>query len=186
MSRAMRPARRINAGGYTLVEILVVVVVLGIAGALVVPTMGQAGVLRAQAGVRTVVSDIAFAQSDAIAAQERRAIIFDVPANRYTLVSVEGGLLDPVNAIFDPFRNGRRYEVSLGDGGFGGTALTSVVCGTATPWALVFDEFGAPVDGPISNAPIPSGTIIIDSEMNTFTVTVNGMTGLIQTQRVDK
>ncbi|TVQ61786.1 MAG: prepilin-type N-terminal cleavage/methylation domain-containing protein [Phycisphaerales bacterium] len=172
--------------GYTLVEILVVVVVLGIAGSLVVPTMGQAGVLRSQAGVRTVVSDITFAQSDAIAAQERRAVLFDVPGNRYWIVTTDGGILDPINAIYDPFRAGRVYEVRLNDGNFGGTRIESVVGGTNTPFAIVFDEFGAPVDGPASTAPIPSATVLIDSEMNTYNITVNGMTGLIQTVRTDK
>jgi len=58
----------------------VTVVVLGIAGALIIPAMGQVDVLRAQAAVRTLVSDITFAQADAAATQERRAILFGAVA----------------------------------------------------------------------------------------------------------
>ena len=67
-----RRARR----AYTLVEILIVVAVLGIAGALVIPSMSQTGVLRIQAAVRTLVADMTFMQADAMAFQSRRVMVF--------------------------------------------------------------------------------------------------------------
>ena len=62
---------------FTLIELLIVVVLLGIAGMLVVPAMGSVGVLRIQAAVRTLVSDLTFAQGDAIAQQHavNRAVV---------------------------------------------------------------------------------------------------------------
>ena len=64
------------ARAYTLLEVLVVVTILGTAAAIVVPSMGSAGNLRVQTAVREVIADITFAQSDAVAYQTRRAIIF--------------------------------------------------------------------------------------------------------------
>src|SRR5688572_202575 len=86
--RSRRPHTAHPARAYTLVEMLVVVAILGIAGALVIPSMGQAGVLRIHAAVRTLVSDLTFVQTDALAYQQRRAVIFDEDANSYTLAEV--------------------------------------------------------------------------------------------------
>ncbi|MBX3362550.1 MAG: type II secretion system protein [Phycisphaeraceae bacterium] len=58
----MGSLRRTTARAYTLIEVLVVVTVLGIAAALVIPEMSSAHSLRVQASVRTIVSDITFAQ----------------------------------------------------------------------------------------------------------------------------
>jgi prepilin-type N-terminal cleavage/methylation domain-containing protein len=60
-----RRARR----AYTLVEMLITVVILAIAAALVIPSMGQTGVLRVQGALRMVVSDLTTAQSDAVASK---------------------------------------------------------------------------------------------------------------------
>ena len=61
---------------YTLIELLLIVTLLGIAGALVIPSMSSSSVLRIQATVRTLVSDITFIQSDAMAYQSRRVMVF--------------------------------------------------------------------------------------------------------------
>ncbi|QKK08326.1 MAG: prepilin-type N-terminal cleavage/methylation domain-containing protein [Planctomycetota bacterium] len=52
-------------GAYTLVELLLVILIMGIAGALVIPQTSQAHVLRIHAAVRTLVADISYAQTDA-------------------------------------------------------------------------------------------------------------------------
>ncbi|MFK7885090.1 MAG: type II secretion system protein, partial [Phycisphaerales bacterium] len=52
-----RIANKANRTGYTLIEVLIVVVAMGIAGAVVIPSMGGAHVLKVQAAVRSVVAD---------------------------------------------------------------------------------------------------------------------------------
>ena len=61
---------------FTLVELLIAVTVMGIAGALVIPSMSQVGALRGQTAVRTIVADITYAQSEALAHQRRYVIVF--------------------------------------------------------------------------------------------------------------
>ena len=68
--------RTIQRSGYTLVEMLVTLVILGIAAAMLVPSLGAFGAIETQAAVRRLVSDIAFAQSEAVAHQRcSRALV---------------------------------------------------------------------------------------------------------------
>lgn len=170
--------------GYTLIEVLIVVVVLGIMGALIVPSMGTTSVLRIQASVRAIVSDITFAQSDALAYQQRRAVVFDTGAlNGYTLVEVKGAVIDPVaDAMYDPGGPGGRYIVSLNDPRFGGAQITfAEFDGDA---ALIFDEMGGPVIAPDSDTPSSGGRIIIEGSDQVFQITVEAFTGRVTVQKL--
>ena len=60
----MRCRTSVARQGYTLVELLVVVGVLAIAGTLLLPNLVDRGTFAIQAAARSVVSDIVFAQSD--------------------------------------------------------------------------------------------------------------------------
>ena len=62
--------------GFTLIELLITIAVLSIGMLLVIPSMAGTGVLRVQSVARTIVSDISFAQADAMAYQTRRMIWF--------------------------------------------------------------------------------------------------------------
>jgi prepilin-type N-terminal cleavage/methylation domain-containing protein len=160
---------------YTLIEILIVVVILGIAGALVIPTFGQTEILRIQAAVRTIVSDINLAQSDALARQQQRALVFDVPANRYVIVEVPGGVIDPnLNRI---------RSVNLNNAHKFHTTRLETVDFDGQP-VLVFDSMGGPVVAPGSNAPGTGGTIVISGSGSIFEIKVEAYTGRVSVRRL--
>ena len=188
------------ARGFTLVELLITVAVLGIAGALVVPAMSQTGDLRVQAGVRSIISDIAFAQADAMAYQTRRAIVFGqvskkgannvysfVPGNGYTVAEVTGASLDlSVNAMADPTEGGAPISRNLDDPRFGGASITSVnINGSST---LIFDELGGPVASLTGDSGPVGGTIDVSSPVPapgvTYRITIAPMTGRITVARI--
>lgn len=175
--------RGIARGGYTLLEVLVVVAVMGLAGALVIPSMDQAGVLRTQGAVRSVVSDIMFAQGDAVAAQQARAIVFDVPSNSYRVCAVLGSTIDLDNdVLFDHFGDGNRYIMDLNEPEFGATLLTEADF-DGTGAVLVFDEMGAPVTEVGGSSPSSGGTVTIQGQFHTFEVRVESFTGRVTTTR---
>ncbi len=183
-ARTTRRLRRVSTGAYTLVEVMVVVVIMGIAGAVVAPSMGQAGVLRIQAAVRTVVADITFAQMDALGYQEQRAIVFDVENNEYTLVQVNGTTIDvDADALYDNHGPGQRYRVSLNDEVFGGTRIESVDFDGDN--ILIYDEIGGPVATPGSSTLSDGGSIVLSGPLSRFRIDVAAFTGRVTVTRLD-
>ena len=78
---------------YTLIEILIVVTILGLAATMVVPRIAGRDRLTLQAAVRTLIADMGFAQSDALAQQEYRRLVFIDPdsdgwSTEYAIVRV--------------------------------------------------------------------------------------------------
>jgi prepilin-type N-terminal cleavage/methylation domain-containing protein len=164
-----------NRRGYTLIEILLVVVMLGIAGSLVIPSLGSTEVLRVQAAVRTVVGDINYAQSEALAHQRPHAVVFDVEENRYTIVEIVGGVLDPATNTIRTgnLNNSRKFHTSrLEAVDFDGFDV------------LVFDEMGGPVAGVGSSTPGAGGNIVISGSGSQFQVRVEAYTGRVSVVRL--
>lgn len=174
-----------GSGAYTLAEMLVTIVVIGIAAALVIPTMGEAGVLRIQAAVRTLVSDLSFAQTDALAYQQRRAVIFDEETNTYTVCEVvvsSGGDITYVPLFLGGGPDGE-YVIDFDLDGFDGARLRRPDFeGGPT---LHFDELGGPVQDGGSDQAAGVGTVYIDSDLATFRLDVAPFTGQISVEQVD-
>ena len=69
-------ARCARPRSYTLIELIMVMAVLALAAALLVPNIVGSDTMRAQAAVRLLIADLRFAQSDALANQEFRRVVF--------------------------------------------------------------------------------------------------------------
>lgn len=164
-----------SARGFTLVELLIVVTVLGIATAMVIPSMGSVGVLRVQAAVRTIVADITQAQSEALAYQRGRAIIFDSDANSWSVVEINGATLNPDADTL--------WKTSIKGKDFGDTRIISSDFDGDN--VLIFDEMGAPVEAPLSTSAAATGTIDIHGSGQTFRITVEAYTGRVVVSTVN-
>ncbi len=179
---ARRQRQHAPRRAFTLIEILITVAILGLAGALVIPAMGESHVLRVQAAVRTIVADITLAQSEAVAFQERRALLFDVPTSSYRLLEVPGDELDPeTNTMYDPARPSGLYIVDFLDARFGGSRITEVDF-DGEPY-LIFDALGGPVRDPASNEPGNGGFIRLTGSGSRFIITVEAFTGRVSVAR---
>lgn len=179
------PSRDRPTRGYTLIELLLVIVILGISAAVVIPQTGQAQVLRIHAAVRTLVSDITFAQTDALAYQQRRAIVFDEELNTYTIAEVvvsSGGEVSFIPLFMSGGPDGQ-YVIDFDMGGFDGARLR-LPDFEGGP-VLFFDEIGAPVADGASDAPAGVGTIYIDSDRSTFRIEISPFTGQVRVEHVD-
>lgn len=161
--------------GYTLVEVLIVVTVLGIAGAVAAPAFSQTGVLRVQAALRSIVADISEAQSEALAMQQSRAIVFDANSTSYTVVRVPGSTVDPVaDALFTTHVGGSRY----GEARFASVSFN----GGST---LIFDEMGSPVAAAGSSTPANEGSLEVTGSSQRFRIAVQPYTGRVVVSKVE-
>ena len=75
LTKATFPWRIIR--GFTLVEMLIVVVIVGIAGAIVVPHMLWGSQFGLQAATRMVIADLVYAQNEAVAHQTVCRVVFN-------------------------------------------------------------------------------------------------------------
>lgn len=165
MKRSARSVRR----AYTLVEVLVVVTILGICASMVAPTMTGSQGLRVQAAVRTLVADITEMQSDALAFQKGRALVFHTDENRYVTVEINGTSIDESldRLTTVTFSRSDFGEAKLSDADFDDAAV------------LIFDELGSPVTTPGGSTPASNGTIKISGAGESYQVTVEAYTGRV-------
>jgi prepilin-type N-terminal cleavage/methylation domain-containing protein len=164
--------------GFTLIEILVVVVILGIASAVIIPQLGSRDDINAAAAARLVMADIIYAQNSAIVQQKKFYIDFST-ANRYAIYD-DSSLSTPIkhpirhDAFITLFgqRGTPTQMVSTGDVNFGGYKV------------LQFDELGTPSGfDPVSKNEFPltatAGTVQVKSGTYTLTLQVQPYTGEI-------
>lgn len=177
--------------GYTLIEVLIVVTILGLAGALLVPYLSSKGDFDTQAAVRTLIADISFAQSDALANQGFRRVQFFEDGTGWCLVRVNeddlADAFDPVTAdyVYDPLAsNSERgaYVVNLRDRQqFSSVRVTSVNL-DAGQRSLTFDELG----GTVSTGGLPGtgGQVILTSPEASYQLDILPVTGKVRVTRL--
>lgn len=168
---------------YTLLELMIVIVLLGITAAVVAPNLRGSEPLRVQTAVRALASDIMFAQSDALAYQQRRAVVFDPDSNGYWIAEVNSDELDfDADAMYRIDGPDQRFLVSLDDLSGGAAQLISAEFDGEE--FLVFDELGGPVAGLTSETPSSGGNLVVGGDDGTrFRLRVEPYTGRVTVQR---
>jgi prepilin-type N-terminal cleavage/methylation domain-containing protein len=183
---AMQSNRIRSRAGFTLVEILAVVVILGIASAIIIPNMGTRDDMRVAAAARVVVADLIYAQNQAISTGKWVYVKFDTANNKYTLLSTasSGGdvsLTNPVTqtTYFQQFGASVRgwEQVSISSAVFNGTDATF-----RPMYTIAFDEIGSPYVFNYTNNQtndLQDGGVVITAGQFSTTVTVQPATGEI-------
>src|SRR6185436_12386921 len=129
-------------GGFTLVEILVVVIILGIAGAIIVPSIGSRDDLKAAAAARVIMADLIYTQNLAITSQGNRYMSFDTVNQQYTVTDAAGAVIQhPVNHTPYIQKFGGASQSSLPDLKLVSTSFVGI-SGTAQK-IIGFDELNA-------------------------------------------
>ncbi len=134
-----RPGHR---GGFTFIELIAVLVVLGIASAIAIPSLSTVTTTRAAAAQRQIVRDLTFARERAIASGTLHRVVFNAGTNSYALYTVAG--TNPAGttqtAITLP-GSGAPFTQSFASGEFAGASISSVSIGGGS--SVTFDWAGA-------------------------------------------
>lgn len=199
ITSSQRPAR----SGYTLIELLITIAILGIASAVLIPQMGNLSALEVQAAVRTIIADLSFAQSDALANQEFRRVHFYPDGSGYCLIRVAEGdffkafdysdaapVADAPEYIIDPLGGAgllERYIMNFEtDTRFQQVVIESVVI-DGNPLLpngtdITYDSLGGTVQSP--NTPGISGRIVVSSTDERFEIIIAPFTGKLTVKRL--
>lgn len=172
----LRGRRAVTRRGFTLVEILMVVIILGIAGAVLVPQIGSRDDLRAAAAARLVMSDLTYAQNRAIAQQKKHYVRF--VGQTYSVSDTNA--LVPIDHPLKPAQSNGQYVITFGANGTSGLQQCSI--GTvdfASQTIIGFNDLGEPFafDGVTETPLTASGTIIVQSGDVSLTIQIEPFTG---------
>jgi len=152
--------------GFTIVELLIVVVILAIIGLTALPMISSAGSVQIRSAANMISADLEYARSLAISRGQNFCVEFDKNTERYWIEDQAG------NVIPHPVKKGFDYIVDFqNDGRLNSVDITNVDFNmTAT---VLFDCLGSPDNG---------GTVILQADAHTTTISVEPVTGFISIQ----
>ena len=161
---------RTHHSGFTVMEILIVVVILAIAAMLAVPLISSAAGMQIRSAANMIAADLEYAKSMAISRGQNFSLVFDKTTESYRIENQDGNVIaHPVKKGFDyviDFRNdGRLSNVDIFDVDFDTTS------------EIKFDYLGSPYNG--SGSALNSGVISLQAGGTTATITVEAVTGFV-------
>jgi len=170
--RPGRPSRLYRCGGaaaglrsacvgFTIVEIIIVVVIISIAALVAVPMMSSAGSVQLRAAANMVLADLEYAKSMAISRGQNYSVEFDINTESYSIKDKDGVILHPIKRspyIVSFQTDSRLNRVDITSVNFNGTS------------SVLFDCLGSPDYG---------GDVVLQAGGNTSTVRVEHVTGFI-------
>ena len=174
-------ARAATGRAFTLVEILCVVVIVGIAGAVVIPMIGTRDDLKVASTTRTLMADLIYAQNMSITTQNPHYVVFDVAGGKYDVQD------SSLTTIMHPIEKSA-YTMRFGNSGksaFRDCVLKSakfIAGSSGVEYAAIgFDELGTPIVRTSSSTTeaMSSGVVEIKAGQHTLLVEVEPFTGQI-------
>ena len=161
---------------FTLIEILCVVVIIGIASAVILPQLSSRDDLRASSAARTLMADLLYAQNRAIASQKYFYVSFDAASNSYQVMD------SPTSVITHPVQL-TPYVIPFGTGALTKVKLVNPSFDTQT--VLAFDSLGIPYSyNPAAGTTtaLASGSVVVNCGTFNLTVSVKPYSGEVTVQ----
>ena len=163
--------------GFSLVEILVVIVILAIVAAVVIPNIGSGADSQAIGAARVVKSDLEVARSLAVTTQQPHSLVFSPDRQSYKVVAnYAGGAYASAVAVAHPVVAKKAFEVNLVSlNGMSGVTVVSASFGGAA--YVTFNAQGDPSAGGIVTLRAGATQMQIEVAVLTGTVTVTRIAG---------
>lgn len=167
----LRKLKTILRRGFTLIEVVMVIVIVGILTAIAIPRFQAFYAVKLDGAAKKVISDIRYVQQIAIANHTSTRIVFDPVTERYRAEEESPRGSNFWRAISSPFMSGSMTADFTKDPQYAGINITSPSFGAGS--TLMFDWRGQPVSG---------GSVTLSYNDNTRRVEVVGTTGQVKAQ----
>ena len=128
--------------GFTLIELIVVIVLLGFITIKARPQLDNLPQTRAYFAIRKVQSDVRYAQLLAMETNARTRVVFDAAADSYQLDRETSPSV--WTGVSNPSTKGT-YSVTLNSGDYSGVDITGAAINATS--TVIFNVNGAPFDG---------------------------------------
>lgn len=182
-SHAIHARFRSVRRAFTLIEILIVVALMGIAASILIPNMSNAVSFETEAAVRQIVADLSFAQSDAMAHQTARRVLFADNGTGYRILASPFDAENDV--LYDPISDGgsQKYIVDFAaDARFRMVSIGDVDFDSGNSF-ITYDSIGGPIND-VNTASI-GGWLDVEGSDGRFRIHVSGFTGRVSVEKLD-
>jgi Tfp pilus assembly protein FimT len=161
---------RTAGGGFTVVEIMIVVLIIAIAALTAIPMITSADSFQIRSAANMIAADLEYAKTISISRGQSFSVVFDKTAESYRIEDDSGAVIThPVKKGFHyviDFRNDSRLSrVNIEDVNFDSTSK------------IKFDSLGSPING--VNGPLNNGVIRLRAGQMTVTINIEPVTGFI-------
>jgi len=180
-------ARCARPRSYTLIELIMVMAVLALAAALLVPNIAGSDTMKLQAAVRLLIADLSFAQSDALANQEFRRVVFYDDGSGYCIIVVGEGEptpadLDDANYVYDPLGTMGQYIVDFtSDKRFEGVSISAAnidnILVIEDRPEITYDLMGGTVLSTSASLPGEGGSVTMSYKDASYQIDIAAFTG---------
>ncbi len=162
----------VNRSGFTLIELMMVMIIMAIAAMIVVPVVTGASGYQISSAARLVAADIEYARQLAITTGLVHSVVFDAAGESYQIQDNAG------NVVSHPLRPGTDYIQHFPSSSLSKVTIQSVdFDGDAT---VKFDYLGSPLNS--SDSSLNAGTVTLESQGHTAVIEVEPLTGYVNVQ----
>ena len=162
-----------SRSGFTVIEIILVVVILSIAALMAIPMVSSGADMQVRSAANRIAADLDYTKGLAITHQRAYSVVFD-PANESYEIQDDNG--DPVD---NPVRPGDFVVDFSTDSRLSKVNIVSADFDSDSSDTITFDYLGSPYSGTDTTAPLNSGQITLQADDFTLTVDVEPVTGYV-------
>lgn len=163
----------LSGGGFSLVELIIIVVILMIAAMIAVPMISSAASFQLRSTANMIAADLEYAKQIAIGRGGLYSVVFDKTNESYQIIDQNG------DVIARPVKTSQSYSVNLtSDSRTNRVDIVDVDFDSSS--TVKFDCLGSPYNG--SGTSLAVGEITLKAGDNEMTVTVEPVTGHISIQ----